>query len=137
MPAYNIVTITRAPDPTTKIITLDFVNDGIEDGEGGCRNVELVVVGAELKGIEFLMSGDPAVYSETWPGVLMMLRANLFADVVTVRNLDAGVADVSKIAVTGSVFADGYLTRAGHIGAWAYCAELGHYCTALNLWLAV
>lgn len=68
--------------------------------------------------------------------IILALRTANEASTCVVYSLDAGVADTSKIYVTGSVFGDGVLTRAIHIGLWGYKADVGsgHYCSDLNLW---
>jgi hypothetical protein len=136
----NIKTITRVPDPTTKIITLDMDADELADANGKAYNIELVVYGAELRGIHFTVNdgAESLAYSEQWQSIGMWLRTPSASDTCIVRNLDAGTPDIAKIYVTGSVFGDGVLTRGTHGAVWGHKDDVGsgHYCTDLNLWIA-
>jgi hypothetical protein len=130
----NLALVTKAPD-VDGIITLDYITDGIANGQGGCRNVDLTVDGTELKGIAFTENGQPTAYGAQWEGLIMALHTPELADTCTVRHMSAGVADEAKMFVTGSVLgADGILTRADHITKWSYVAEVGHYAVTINLW---
>lgn len=136
MPDFNLITITKTPDATTKGITLDIVNDGIKDNDI-LRNVELVVNGTELKGIEFLTSGDPLEFGDDSQSIMLAIRTPDSIATCTVRDLAAGVDDAAQIKVTGSVFADGLLTPAAHIAVWGYDSTDTTYRTRLNLWAPV
>ncbi len=134
----NVKSIIRAPDPTTKIITLDMQGDDLVDSNGKAYNVELTVDGSELRGLRFTVNNgaEDLVYGSNDQSIILALRTANEASTCVVYSLDAGVADTSKIYVTGSVFGDGVLTRAIHIGLWGYKADVGsgHYCSDLNLW---
>ena len=136
MPDFNAITLTKHPDPTTKIITLDIVNDGISDN-GTLRNVNLIVDGTELKGIEFLTSGDPLEFGDNSRAIGMLLRTPDSISTCTVRHLAAGVAADAQILVTGSVFADALLTPADASALWTYDVADDCFHTRLNLWAPV
>lgn len=136
MPDFNLITITKQPDATSKVITLDIINDGIKDGDI-LRNVELVVDGTELKGLEFLTSGDPLEFGNNSHSIMLALRTPDSIATCTVRDLAAGVDLVAQIKVTGGVFADALLTPAHHIAVWSYDPVAATYRTRLNLWAPV
>ena len=134
----NVKTITRAPDATTKIITLDMQGDGLQEENGRAFNIEIIVDGEELRGIAFTIDGtDPLQYTYSWQSILLTLRTASEADTCVVKHRDSGTTDEAKINVTGSVFADGLLTRTNAIGVWSYKSDVGtgHYCTDLALYV--
>lgn len=133
MPDFNLITITKQPDPTSKIIELDIINDGIKDGDI-LRNVELIVDGTELKGIAFKTSGDPLEFGDNSRSIILTMRTPDDVPSCIVRHLAAGVDAAEQIAVTGSEFADALLTPANSIGIWSYDDADTDYHTRLNLY---
>jgi len=136
----NIKTITRAPDATTKIITLDMQTDELADANGGAYNIELIVDGEELRGIHFTVDdgAESLSYSSQAQSIGMWVRTATNAATCVVKNRDSGTDDISKINVVGNVFGDGILTRAKHGAVWGHKGDVGtgHYCTDLDLWVA-
>lgn len=135
MPDFNFITITKTPDVTTKVITLDIINDGIKDNDV-LRNVNLIVNGTELKGIAFTSGGEPLEFGNNSHAIGMLLRTPDAIATCTVRHLDAGVDPAAQIRVTGGVFGDALLSPADHSALWCYDATDDTYHTRLNLWTA-